>query len=154
MKLPKAVFELEFSQGSIYGEEERAAVLEVLSANAPSCGPKVQEFQEAFANYCNAAHGLAVTSATAGLSLALIAAGVGPGDEVITTPISWVATANAAAVLGAKVVFADVDECTLNLDPDSVAKKISPRTKAILPVHLYGQCSDMDALNELTRPRN
>src|SRR5258707_2774043 len=154
MKLPKAVFELEFSQGSIYGEEEKAAVLEVLSANAPSCGPKVQEFQEAFAAYCNAAHGLAVTSATAGLSLALIAAGVGPGDEVITTPISWISTANAAAVLGDKVVFADVDARTLNLDPASVEKKITSRTKAILPVHLYGQCSDMDALNDLARPHN
>src|SRR5260370_10589378 len=153
MKLPKAVFELEFSQGSIYGEEEKAAVLEVLSANAPSCGPKVQEFQEAFAAYCNAAHGLAVTSATAGLSLALIAAGVGAGDEVITTPISWISTANAAAAMGAKVVFADVDGCTLNLDPKSVSEKITSRTKVILPVHLYGQCCDMDALNELAKPR-
>ena len=153
MKLPKAVFELEFSHGSIYGEEEKAAVLEVLSLNAPSCGPKVQQFQEAFAAYCNAAHGLAVTSATAGLTLALIAAGVGPGDEVITTPISWISTANAAAALGAKVVFADVDCSTLNLDPKSVAEKITSRTKVILPVHLYGQCCDMDALNELARPR-
>jgi dTDP-4-amino-4,6-dideoxygalactose transaminase len=153
MKLPKAVFELEFSQGSIYGEEEKAAVLEVLSANAPSCGPKVQAFQEAFAAYCNATHGLAVTSATAGLTLALIAAGVGPGDEVITTPISWISTANAAAALGAKVVFADVDCCTLNLNPKSVAGKITSRTKVILPVHLYGQCCDMDALNELAKPR-
>jgi dTDP-4-amino-4,6-dideoxygalactose transaminase len=83
----------------------------------------------------------------------MIAADVGPGDEVITTPISWIATANAAAVLGAKVVFADVDARTLNLDPSSVEKKLTPRTKAILPVHLYGQCSDMDALNELARPR-
>jgi perosamine synthetase len=153
MKLPKAVFELEFSHGSIYGEEEKAAVLEVLNLSAPSCGPKVQEFQEAFAAYCNAAHGLAVTSATAGLTLALIAAGVGPGDEVITTPISWISTANAAAALGAKVVFADVDCCTLNLDPKSVAGKITSRTKVILPVHLYGQCCDMDALNELAKPR-
>src|SRR5258708_6839801 len=152
MKLPKAVFELEFSQGSIYGEEEKAAVLEVLSANAPSCGPKVQEFQEAFAAYCNAAHGLAVTSATAGLSLALIAAGVGAGDEVITTPISWISTANAAAALGAKVVFADVDGCTLNLDPKSVSEKITTRTKAILPVHPYGQPSKLDAFNELAKP--
>ena len=72
---------------------------------------------------------------------------------MITTPLSWIATANAAAVLGAEVIFADVDEHTLNLDPASVEKKITPRTKAILPVHLYGQCSDMDALNDLARPR-
>src|ERR1700738_1707623 len=153
MKLPKAVFELEFAHGSIYGEEEKAAVLEVLNSGAPSCGPKVQEFEGAFAAYCEAAHGLAVTSATTGLTLALIAAGVGPGDEVITTPISWISTANAASALGAKVVFADVDCGTLNLDPKSVADKITDRTKVILPVHLYGQCCDMDALNKLAKPR-
>jgi dTDP-4-amino-4,6-dideoxygalactose transaminase len=112
----------------------------------------VREFEEAFAAYCNTAYGLAVTSATAGLTLALIAAGVGPGDEVITTPVSWISTANAAAALGAKVVFADVDPFTINLDPQSVAGKITNRTKVILPVHLYGQCCDMDALNELAKP--
>ena len=153
MGLPKAKFELEFSHGSTYGVEEKNAVLEVLEQNAPSCGAKVQEFEQAFAKYCGAKYGLAISSATAGLSLALIAAGVGPGDEVITTPISWISTANVAAALGAKVVFADVDPCTLNLDPESVASKITDRTKVILPVHLYGQCCDMDALNALARPR-
>jgi perosamine synthetase len=153
MALPKAKYELEFSHGSIYGKEEETAVLEVLAANAPSCGAKVQQFEQEFAGYCGAKYGLAVSSATAGLSLALIAAGVGPGDEVITTPISWISTANAAAALGAKVVFADVDPCSLNLDPESVAGKLSDRTKVILPVHLYGQCCDMDALNALARPR-
>jgi perosamine synthetase len=153
MRLPKAKYELEFSHGTIYGEEERAAVLEVMAANASSCGVKVQEFEKAFARYCGTEYGLAVSSATAGLSLALIAAGVGKDDEVITTPISWISTANAAAVLGAKVVFADVDPRTLNLDPASVSSKITDRTKVILPVHLYGQCCDMDALNELAKPR-
>jgi dTDP-4-amino-4,6-dideoxygalactose transaminase len=153
MKLPKAIHELEFGHGSRYESEERDAILEVLSAGAPSCGPAVKQFEEMFAGYCGAKYGLAVTSGTTGLQLAMIAAGVGPGDEVITTPISWISTANAAAVLGAKVVFADVDPHTLNIDPKSVAEKITSRTKAILPVHLYGQCSDMDALNELARPR-
>jgi dTDP-4-amino-4,6-dideoxygalactose transaminase len=153
MGLPKPKFELEFSHGSIYGEEEKAAVLEVLEANAPSCGAKVQQFEREFAAYCGARYGLAVSSATAGLSLALIAAGVGPGDEVITTPVSWISTANAAVALGAKAVFADVDPCTLNLVPQSVASKITDRTKVILPVHLYGQCCDMDALNALAHPR-
>ena len=153
MTLPQAVHELEFGHGSCYGKEEQDAVLEVLRASAPSCGPWVKRFEEAFAKFCGTDYGLAVTSGTTGLQLAMIAVGVGPGDEVITTPVSWVATANAAAVLGAKVVFADVDPNTLNLDPASVEKKITPRTKAILPVHLYGQCSDMDALNELARPR-
>jgi perosamine synthetase len=153
MALPKAKFELEFSHGSIYGPEEEKAVLEVLAANAASSGPKVQQFEREFAAYCGAKYGLAVTSATTGLSLALIAAGVAAGDEVITTPISWISTANAAAALGAKVVFADVDPVSLNLSADSVASKITDRTKVILPVHLYGQCCDMDALNALARPR-
>jgi perosamine synthetase len=152
MKLPKAVFELEFSHGSIYGEEEKAAVLEVLAASAPSCGPKVKEFEETFAAYCGATYGLAVTSATTGLELAMIACNIGPGDEVITTTLSWISTANVIAARGATVVFADVDSLTLNLDPASVAKKITPRTKAILAVHLYGQCCDMDALNALAQP--
>jgi perosamine synthetase len=153
MKLPKAVFELEFSHGSIYGEEERAAVLEVLDASAPSCGPKVKQFEEEFAAYCGTAYGLAVTSATTGLELAMIAADIGPGDEVITTPLSWISTANVIAARGANVVFADVDPHTLNLDPASVAGKITSKTKAILAVHLYGQCCDMDALNDLARPK-
>ena len=153
MTLPQAVHELEFGHGSRYGKEEQDAVLEVLRASAPSCGPWVKRFEEAFATFCGTQYGLAVTSGTTGLQLAMIAVGVGPGDEVITTPVSWVATANAAAVLGAKMVFADVDPNTLNLDPASVKEKITPRTKAILPVHLYGQCSDMDTLNELARPR-
>lgn len=153
MQLPKAVYELEYNHGSVYGEEEQAALLEVLAAGAPSCGPRVKEFEEAFAAYCGAAYGLAVTSATAGLQLALMAAGVGPGDEVITTPVTWISTANAAASLGATVVFADIDARTMNLDPESVAEKITPRTKVIVPVHLYGQCCDMDALQALADAR-
>ena len=153
MQLPKAIHELEYNHGSVYGEEEKAALVEVLAQNAPSCGPRVKAFEEAFAAYCGAAHGLAVTSATAGLQLALSAAGVGPGDEVITTPITWISTANAAAALGASVVFADVDPHTMNLDPRAVAARITDRTKVILPVHLFGQCCDMDALGALARPR-
>jgi len=153
MKLPRAIHELEFGHGSSYGPDEQEALLEVLLQGAPSCGPAVKRFEEEFSAYCGAEYGLAVTSGTTGLQLAMIAAGVGPGDEVITTPISWISTANAAAVLGARVVFADVDPHTLNIDPESVASKITPRTKAILPVHLYGQCSDMDALNELAQGR-
>jgi perosamine synthetase len=153
MDLPKAVHELEFNHGSIYGPEEAEALAQVLTASAPSCGPKVKEFEDAFAAYSNTRHGLAVCNATAGLELAMIAVGVGPGDEVITTPLSWISTANAIAARGAKVVFADIDPRTLNLDPAAVAAKITPRTKAILPVHLYGQCCDMDALTALAKPR-
>jgi len=153
MDLPKAVYELEYGHGSVYGPEEEAAVREVLRANAPSCGPKVKKFEEAFAGYCGAARGLAVTSASTGLQLAMIAARLGPEDEVITTPVSWVSTANAAAALGARVVFADVDPRTLNIDPASVARKITSRTKVILLVHLYGQCCDMDPIMKLARER-
>lgn len=153
MTLPRPIHELEFGHGSCYGKEEEDAVLAVMRAGAPSCGPAVKAFEEAFSAYCGAKYGLAVTSGTTGLQLSMIAAGVGPGDEVITTPLSWIATANAAAVLGAKVVFADVDRHTLNIDPKQVETKITSRTKAIVPVHLYGQCSDMDALNDLARPR-
>jgi perosamine synthetase len=153
MQLPKARYELEFNHGSIYGDEEAAALAEVLKASAPSCGPKVKEFEEAFAAFCQTKHALAVSSATAGLELAMIACDIGPGDEVITTPLSWVSTANAIAARGAKVVFADVDPLSLNLDPAEVAHKITPRTKAILCVHLYGQCCDMDALVKLAAPR-
>ncbi|HEX3726816.1 MAG TPA: DegT/DnrJ/EryC1/StrS family aminotransferase [Pirellulales bacterium] len=153
MQLPKARYELEFNHGSIYGEEEARALADVLAASAPSCGPKVKEFEEAFARYVDTRYALAVTSATAGLELAMIACDVGPGDEVITTPLSWISTANAIAARGAKVVFADVDPRTLNLDPAEVARKITPRTKAILCVHLYGQCCDMDGLAALAQPR-
>jgi perosamine synthetase len=153
MQLPKALYELEFNHGAVYGPEEAAALAEVLAASAPSCGPKVKQFEDAFAAYCGARYGLAVTSATTGLELAMIACDVGPGDEVITTPLSWISTANAIAARGAKVVFADIDERTLNLDPAEVARKITSRTKAILPVHLYGQCCDMDPLVEVARER-
>ena len=153
MQLPKALLELEFNQGAAYGDEEAEALLEVLRAGAPSCGARVKEFEEAFAGYCGCRYGLAVSSATAGLHLAMLAAQCGPGDEAITTPISWISTANAAALTGAKVVFADVDPRTFNLDPASVQECLTPRTKAILPVHLYGQCCDMDALMGLASDR-
>jgi len=153
MDLPKAIHELEYNHGSVYGPEEEAALREVLAASAPSCGPRVKKFEETFAAYCGAQYGLAVTSATAGLQLAMIAAGVGPGDEVITTTISWISTANAAAAQGARVVFADVDPRTLNLSRDSIAEKITDHTKVILLVHLYGQCCDMDPIMELARQR-
>lgn len=153
MDLPKAIHELEYGHGSIYGPEEEAALAEVLRANAPSCGPKVKKFEESFAEYCGAHYGLGVTSGTAGLQLAAIAARVGPGDEVITTPLSWISTANAAAAQGAKIVFADIDPRTLNLNPVSVTQKITDRTKAIIVVHLYGQCCDMDPIMAAARER-
>jgi len=137
---PKVKHELEIAYGSRYGIEEAAALMEVLRANAPSCGTKVKQFEEAFAAYCGVKHALAVTSATTGLTLAGIAAGVGPDTEVITTPVTWVASAFAFSTLGARLVFCDVDPRTLNLDPAKLETLITPKTRAIVPVHLAGQC--------------
>ncbi|MDE3180000.1 MAG: DegT/DnrJ/EryC1/StrS family aminotransferase, partial [Acidobacteriota bacterium] len=89
MSLPQARYELEYKHGSDYGADEAAAIAEVLKNRAPSCGPKVKEFEEAFAAYCGCRYALAVTSGTAGLQLAALAAGLGAGDEAITTPITW-----------------------------------------------------------------
>ncbi len=151
MEKPQIRYELEISHGSVYGREEEAALLEVLRAGAPSCGKKVKQFEQAFAAYCGVQYALACTSATTGLTLAGVAAGVGPGDEVITTPLSWIATASAFSVLGARLVFCDVDPRTLNLDPDGLEALIGPRTKAIVPVHLAGQCCPMERIGEIAR---
>ncbi len=149
MEKPKILYELEVAHGSIYGKEEEQALLEVLRNRAPSCGPKVQEFEEAFAAYCGCDYALAVTSATTGLTLAGLAAGITRGDEVITTPISWIATATAFSALGAELKFCDVDPRTLNLDPEKIEALIGPKTKAIVPVHLYGQCCAMGQIMEI-----
>jgi perosamine synthetase len=151
MQKPKIVRELEVSFGSIYGREEEEALLEVLKRGAPSCGPKVKEFEDAFAAYCGVRHGLAMTSATTGLTLCGLAAGISEGDEVITTPISWISTAAAFSALGAHVRFCDVDPRTLNLDPSCLEALITEKTKAIVPVHLYGQCCRMDLITEIAR---
>jgi len=151
MKKPKIVHELEVAYGSIYGREEEVALLEVLKKGAPSCGNKVKEFQDAFSAYCGTKHALAVTSATTGLTLCGLAAGVSEGDEVITTPISWIATAAAFSALGANVKFCDVDPRTLNLNPEHLESLITEKTKVIVPVHLYGQCCQMDAIMEIAR---
>jgi perosamine synthetase len=121
----------------------------VLNAGAPSCGKKVKQFETAFAAYCGVRYALTVTSATTGLTLAGIAAGVGPGTEVITTPISWISTASAYSTLGASIVFGDVDPKTLLMDPDALEAKITAKTRAIVPVHLAGQCCPMDRIMDI-----
>ncbi|MCX7029693.1 MAG: DegT/DnrJ/EryC1/StrS family aminotransferase [Spirochaetes bacterium] len=153
MEKPKVKHELEIAYGSTYGIEEEAALMEVLRANAPSCGKKVKQFEDAFAAYCGVKHALAVTSATTGLTLAGIAAGVGPDTEVITTPVTWVATAFAFSALGARIVFCDVDPRSLNMDPGRLEALITPKTRAIVPVHLAGQCCAMDRIMEIARRR-
>ena len=128
------------------GDEEIEAVTETLRSGWLTTGPRTAELERRFAEYVGAEHALAVTSGTAALHLALVALGVGPGDEVITTPITWPATANVIVHTGATPVFADVRESDLNIDPDEVARLVGPRTKAILPVHLAGQSADLDPL--------
>jgi dTDP-4-amino-4,6-dideoxygalactose transaminase len=134
------------------GEEEIAAVAETIRSGWLTTGPKAAELEQRAAEYLEAEHVLAVASGTAALHLALLAVGVGPGDEVITSSLTWPATANVIVHTGATPVFADIRESDLNVDPESVRALVGPRTKAIMPVHLYGQPADLDPLLELALP--
>ncbi len=131
------------------GEEEKKAVMEVLESGMLVQGAKVEEFEKKFAEYVGTEHAVATSSGTTALHLALLAMGIGPGDEVVTTPFSFIATANAILYCGAKPVFADIDSKTFNINPDRVREKITPKTKAIIPVHLYGHPADMDPIMEI-----
>lgn len=128
------------------GDEEWQATREPLLSGWLTQGPKVAAFEQAFASRHGVSHALATTSCTTGLHLILSAMGIGPGDEVIVPAFTWVATANVVLYCGATPVFADVDRITNNLDPADVAKRVTPRTKAVIAVHLFGLCADMDAL--------
>src|SRR5215211_8333789 len=134
------------------GEEEIAAVAETLRSGWLTTGPRAAELERRMSEYLEAEHVLALSSGTAALHLSLVALGVGPGDEVVTTPITWPATANVIVHTGARPVFVDVRESDLNLDPDAARGAVSPRTKAILPVHLAGQPCDLEPLWALGIP--
>ena len=151
---PSIRFDLESKFGSEYGKEEEQALLDVLHQNAPTSGNACIAFEQAFAAYSGTAHARACSNGTAALFLSLLGLGVGPGDRVLTTPMTWIATAAVGATLGAEVDFVDIDPKTYNLDPNKLEAKLTPNTKAVLPVHLYGQCCDMDALLALARQRN
>lgn len=134
------------------GDDEWQAVREPLASGWLTQGPKVAEFERAFAERHRVAHALATTSCTTGLHLLLAAAGVGPGDEVIVPAFTWVATANVVVYTGATPVFADVDVRTYNIDPADVARRITPRTKAVIAVHLFGLCADVRGLRAVLPP--
>lgn len=129
----------------LLGEEEEAAVIEVMRSGQLAQGARVKAFEEAFAREMGARHAIATSNGTTALFLALMAHGIGPGDEVITSPLTFIATANAIMHAGARPVFADVDD-SLDLDPRAVAAMIGPRTRAIVPVHLHGSPCDVAAL--------
>jgi dTDP-4-amino-4,6-dideoxygalactose transaminase len=131
--------------------ELNAAALAVLESGRYVLGTEVSAFEKEFAAYCQCDQGIAVNSGTSALHLALLAAGIGPGDEVITVPFTFVATAAAIRYTGATPVFVDVEPQTCTMDPARIAQAITPSTKAILPVHLWGQMADMDAIMEIAR---
>ncbi len=137
--------------GPDIGEREIALVNQVLRTPILSIGPMIERFERAIADYVGVRHAIAVSSGTAGLHLAVIAAGVGEGDEVITTPFSFVASANAILYERARPVFVDIDPQTLTIDPNRIEAAITPRTRAILPVDAFGQPCDLPAILEIAR---
>jgi len=136
------------------GKKEEDYVLRVLRSGQLSIGPYLEKFEKEFAKRAGTRYACGVSSGTAGLHLALIAAGVGPGDEVITSPLSFIASANAALYIGAVPVFADIDPHTYNINPDEIEKKITTRTKAIMPVHIFGQPAAMEKIMQLAAKHN
>ncbi len=142
---------LPFHQPSI-GEEEVAEVVDTLRSGWITTGPKVKKFEAQFTDYVSASEALAIGSCTAGLHLSLAALGIGPGDEVITTTLTFAASVNVIEHVGAKPVLVDVDPATLNIDIQSVKEAISPRTKAVIAVHFAGHPVDLDALSNVLRP--
>ncbi|MEN3282221.1 MAG: perosamine synthetase [Solirubrobacteraceae bacterium] len=136
----------------VLGPEEEAAVIEVLRSGDLSLGPRVPAFEQEFAEWVGARYAAAVSSGTAGLHLALRAVGVSEGDEVVTSPFSFVASANVMLFEGARPVFADIDATTLNLDPTAAAAAVTERTAALLPVHIFGYPADLPAFERLGLP--
>lgn len=135
-------------------EEDIQAVVDVLRSDYLTTGPKVTEFERIVADYVGAKYAVAVSNGTAALHIACLAAGIGQGDEVITSPITFAASANCVLYCGGTPVFADIKEDTYNIDPEDIERKITPKTKAIIPVHYTGQPCEMDAITEIAKKHN
>ena len=144
--------QIPFSRPSI-GDEEIAEVTDCLRSGWITTGPRTARFEQDVAAYVGAPHALAVSSGTAGLHLAMLALDLQPGDEVITTPMTWPTTVNVILLCGAEPVLVDIEADTLNLDPTLLEARLTPRTRAIVPVHFAGQACDMDAITALAAPR-
>ena len=138
----------------IIGDEEKRAVLEVLDSGMLAQGKKVAEFENNFAKYIGVKHAIATSNGTTALHTALLAHGIGPGDEVMTTPFTFIATANAIKIVGAKPVFVDIEEKSFNLNPDLIEAAITTKTRAILPVHLFGLPADMEKIQKIANKHN
>lgn len=132
-------------------EDDIQAVVDVLRSDFLTMGPAIGRFDDDLSSVCGVRHAVCISNGTAALHAAMVAADVGPGDEVVTSPITFAASANCALYVGARPVFADIDPVTYNIDPDDIERKITPRTKAIVPVHFTGQPYDMDRVNEIAR---
>jgi len=130
----------------VIGPEEKQAVMEVLDSGMIAQGPRVKAFEEAFAAMCSTAHAVATSSGTTALHIAMLAHKIGPGDEVITSPFTFIASANSVLYAGARPVFVDIDPRTFNMDVSKIEAAITEKTKAILPVHLFGLPCDMDGV--------
>jgi dTDP-4-amino-4,6-dideoxygalactose transaminase len=133
---------------------EKKAVMDVLDSGFLAQGSRTAEFEKRFASMLDVKHAIAVSNGTCAIQIALLAEGIGPGDEVITSPFTFIATANAIVYTGAKPVFVDIDLQSFNLSPELIESAITPRTKAILPVHLYGQVCDMDQIEAIAKKYN
>lgn len=138
----------------VIGDEELENVGKCLASGYLAQGRFVASFEQAVSAYLSCRHAVAVTSGTAALHLALLALGIGPGDEVVVPSLTWVATANAVAYVGATPVFADVRPETFTLDPEDLVRALTPRTRAVIAVHLFGLCADMDAISRIAAERN
>jgi perosamine synthetase len=138
----------------IIGKDEEEAILEVIASGQLVQGPKVREFEARFAELCGVEHAVATSSGTTALHIAMLAHQIGPSDEVITSPFSFIASANCVLYVGAHPVFVDIEPDFFTIDPAKVEERITKNTKAIIPVHLYGQSCDMDAIVEIAQKHN